>query len=262
MTRTPATPASFTVESHPNPVSDERVKEILAKPGFGAHFTDHMVVIDWDEENGWHDARVQPYQPFELDPATSVLHYGQAIFEGIKAYRQPDGTIATFRPDRNAKRMQDSAQRMAMPKLPEELFIESLRQIVRPTPAGCQPPVGKRPLPAPIHDLPRTHSRGEAFILLHLRCYCLSRGAYFAGGIKPVTVWLSTEYVRAAPGGTGAAKFAGNYAASLVAQAQAETEGCDQVVWLDAHEHKWVEEMGGMNLAFVYGEGESPDHHP
>lgn len=258
MTITPATPTSFAVEPHPNPVSDERVQEILANPGFGAHFTDHMVVIDWDKDNGWHNARVQPYQPFEMDPATSVLHYGQAIFEGIKAYRQPDGTIATFRPDRNAKRMQDSAERLAMPQLPEDLFIESLRQIVKADERWVPAAGGEEALYLRPFMISRERSLGVKPSDSYSYAVIASpAGAYFSGGIKPVTVWLSTEYVRAAPGGTGAAKFAGNYAASLVAQAQAETQGCDQVVWLDAHEHKWVEEMGGMNLAFVYGEGDN-----
>ena len=257
MTKTPATPTSFTIEPHPNPVSDQQVAEILANPGFGSHFTDHMVVIDWDVETGWHNARVQPYQPFEMDPATSVLHYGQAIFEGIKAYRQPDGSIATFRPDRNARRLQESAARMAMPELPEELFLESLRQIVKADARWVPAAGGEEALYLRPFMISREPTLGVKPSDSYTYAVIASpAGAYFSKGIKPVTVWLSSEYVRAAPGGTGAAKFAGNYAASLVAQAQAESQGCDQVVWLDAHEHKWVEEMGGMNLAFIYGEGD------
>lgn len=252
----PAAPDTFQVQLTENPTSDARIAEILENPGFGQYFTDHMVVIDWDTEHGWHDARVQPYQSLSLDPASSVFHYGQAIFEGIKAYRQPDGSIATFRPEQNAKRMQASADRLSMPELPTELFVESLKQLLA---------VDHRWTP---------EAGGEA--ALYLRPFMISReigmgvqpsnsytyaviaspaGAYFTGGINPVSVYLSTEYVRAAPGGTGAAKFAGNYAASLKAQALAAEQGCDQVVWLDAIEHKYVEEMGGMNLFFVYGIG-------
>jgi branched-chain amino acid aminotransferase len=215
-----------------------------------------MVTVRYSAEQGWHDAAVGPYAPFSLDPATSVLHYGQAIFEGLKAYRQPDGSISSFRPDANAARFQSSAERLAMPRLPEEIFLESLRQLVA---------VDERWVPT---------KRGES---LYLRPFMISTeaglgvnrpandylysliaspaGTYFAGGVKPVGVWLSTEYVRAAPGGTGFAKCAGNYAASFVAQAQAVEKGCDQVVWLDAIERRWVEEMGGMNLFFVFGSG-------
>ncbi|HIW96625.1 MAG TPA: branched-chain amino acid aminotransferase [Candidatus Corynebacterium gallistercoris] len=258
MNTEPATPENFQVEQSAHALDDAQVQELLANPGFGNHFTDHMVAIDWTSESGWHNARIQPYQSITMDPATSVLHYGQAIFEGLKAYRQPDGSIATFRPEQNAQRFQASARRMAMPELPEELFLESIRRLVE---------IDQRWVP---------QAGGEE--ALYLRPFMISRevglgvhpadsytyyviaspaGAYFKGGINPVSVWLSTEYVRAARGGTGAAKFAGNYAASLVAQAFAQEQGCDQVVWLDAQELKFVEEMGGMNLFFVYGEGEN-----
>lgn len=246
----------FNVERTSNPTSPERLAEILANPGFGHYRTDHMVTIDWTEDKGWHNAAVVPYAPISLDPVASVLHYGQAIFEGLKAYRQPDGSIKTFRPEANAERMQRSAERMAMPKLPTELFIESLRMLVdidqdwvpaaggeeslylRPFMIATEPSLGVRP------------ANSYTFMLV-----ASPAGAYFKGGINPVSVWLSEDYVRACPGGTGAAKFAGNYAASLVAQAQAAEKGCDQVVWLDAIERTYVEEMGGMNLFFVYGTG-------
>ena len=246
----------FNVERTSNPTSPERLAEILANPGFGHYRTDHMVTIDWTEDKGWHNAAVVPYAPISLDPVASVLHYGQAIFEGLKAYRQPDGSIKTFRPEANAERMQRSAERMAMPKLPTELFIESLRMLVdidqdwvpaaggedslylRPFMIATEPNLGVRP------------ANSYTFMLV-----ASPAGAYFKGGINPVSVWLSEDYVRACPGGTGAAKFAGNYAASLVAQEQAAEKGCDQVVWLDAIERTYVEEMGGMNLFFVYGTG-------
>ncbi|MEP7021030.1 MAG: branched-chain amino acid aminotransferase, partial [Pseudonocardiales bacterium] len=177
------------------------------------------------------------------------------IFEGLKAYRQPDGSIATFRPTANAARFARSARRLAMPELPEQLFVESLRALVeldrawvpadpseslyfRPFMIGTEVGLGVRP------------ANAYAYLLI-----ASPAGPYFPGGLQPVSVWLSTEFTRAAIGGTGEAKCAGNYAASLVAQAAAAEKGCDQVVWLDAVEHRWVEEMGGMNLYFVYGSG-------
>ncbi|MEY4323041.1 MAG: putative branched-chain-amino-acid aminotransferase [Actinomycetota bacterium] len=245
----------FSETSSSTPVDAARRAEILENPGFGKYFTDHMVRVDWDVTNGWHDARVIPYGPLALDPATNVLHYGQAIFEGMKAYRHSDGGVYTFRPNKNAKRFQKSANRMAMPELPEDVFVESLQKLLkfdsawvpskeeqslylRPFMISTEVGLGVRP------------ANSYAYLLI-----ASPVGAYFPQGVKPVTVWISTEYVRAAPGGTGEAKFAGNYAASLIAQKQAAEKGCDQVVWIDAVERKWIEEMGGMNLFFVYGKG-------
>ncbi|PAT07278.1 branched chain amino acid aminotransferase [Corynebacterium hadale] len=251
------TTLDFSISQHPNPATDAEREAILADPAFGQEFTDHMVSIEWTEEKGWHDAQVRPYGPVSLDPATNVFHYGQAIFEGLKAYRHADGSISTFRPEQNAKRMQHSAHRLAMPELPEELFIESLRQLVsidkawvpeaggeaalylRPFMIGTEKTLGVKP------------SHSYTFYVI-----ASPAGAYFSGGVKPVSVWVSKEYVRAAPGGTGDAKFAGNYAGSLLAQAEAQEKGCDQVVWLDAIERKYIEEMGGMNLMFVEGSGD------
>ncbi|MFC3894312.1 branched-chain amino acid aminotransferase [Lentzea rhizosphaerae] len=244
----------FTRTPHPHPATPERVAEVLAKPGFGQHFTDHMVTIRWNREKGWHDAEVGPYSTLALDPAAMVLHYGQAIFEGLKAYRQPDGSIASFRPEANAERFRASARRMAMPELPDELFLESVRQILavdsRWVPSAEEESLYLRPFMISTEKGLGVRPASEYLYVL----IASPAGSYFAGGVRPVSVWLSTEYVRAAPGGTGAAKFAGNYAASLVAQAQAAEKGCDQVVWLDAVERRWVEEMGGMNLFFVFGD--------
>ncbi|MCR3751539.1 branched-chain amino acid aminotransferase [Lentzea californiensis] len=244
----------FTRTPHPHPATPERVAEVLAKPGFGQHFTDHMVTIRWNREKGWHDAEVGPYSTLALDPAAMVLHYGQAIFEGLKAYRQPDGSIASFRPEANAERFRASARRMAMPELPDELFLESVRQILavdgRWVPSAEEESLYLRPFMISTEKGLGVRPATEYLYVL----IASPAGSYFAGGVRPVSVWLSTEYVRAAAGGTGAAKFAGNYAASLVAQAQAAEKGCDQVVWLDAVERRWVEEMGGMNLFFVFGD--------
>lgn len=251
------TSLTYSVNPSPNPTSEERLAEIMSNPGFGQYFTDHMVTIDWTEDEGWHNAQVRPYEAIPMDPATTVLHYGQAIFEGIKAYRQADGSIATFRPQMNGERLMRSAERLAMPQLPVEDFIASLEQLVAIDNAWVPPAGGEASLYLRPFMISTEVSLGVAPANAY-RYYVIASpaGAYFKGGVKPVSVWLSTDYVRAAPGGTGAAKFAGNYAGSLLAQAQAEEKGCDQVVWLDGIERKYIEEMGGMNLFFVYGSGE------
>jgi branched-chain amino acid aminotransferase len=212
--------------------ADER-ESILAAPGFCEVFTDHMITIRWDDGHGWHDARLEPYGPFTLDPATSVFHYAQEIFEGLKAYRTGTDAIVAFRPQANAARFSRTAARMAMPELPAELFLKSLELLVTQRGLGVNRP-----------------SRSYLFCVI-----ASPVASYFHEGIHPVTVWLSEEYSRAAPGGTGEAKCGGNYAASFAGQQQAVAHGCDQVVWLDALEHRLVEEMGGMNLFFVYGSG-------
>lgn len=239
------------------PRTAEQRAQILSDPGFGKFFTDHMVRADWTADGGWSDLEVVPYGPISLDPATNFIHYGQAIFEGLKAYRHADGSVKTFRPSANARRFAASARRLGMAELPQEAFLESLTQLVgidrewvptnpehslylRPFMYGSEVGLGVRP------------ASSYTYLLI-----ASPAGAYFRGGVMPVTVWLSDEYVRAAPGGTGEAKCAGNYAASLLAQAEAATHGCDQVVWLDAVERRWIEEMGGMNLYFVYGQGDS-----
>ena len=233
-------------------VPDAEREAMLASPGFGQIFTDHMITARWSAGGGWHDARLEPYGPFTLDPATSVFHYSQEFFEGLKAYRQDNGSIAMFRPDANAARFNASARRMAMPELPQETFIRALELLVAQdrewVPAGEGNSLYLRPfMIATQPGLGVNHPSSE-----YLFCVIASPAAsYFSGGVKPVTVWLSQDYTRAAPGGTGAVKTGGNYAAAFVAQKQAVDRGCDQVVWLDAAEHRWVEEMGGMNLFFV-----------
>ena len=246
---------TFTVQRNPAPRSDAEWAAVLANPGFGRFLTDHMVRIDWTDADGWGPGAVLPYAPLTLDPAASALHYGQLIFEGLKAYRQPDGSIATFRPHANAARLARSAHRLAMPALPTELFLESVRALVEVDQAwvddGPEASLYLRPLMLATEvGLGVRPSNAYTYLLI-----ASPVGPYFSRGVQPVTVWLSTEYSRAAPGGTGDAKCAGNYAASMVAQAQAQQQGCDQVVWLDAVEHRYVEEMGGMNLFFVYGSG-------
>lgn len=245
----------FEIERNPRAMSSEVRDVILAEPGFGKYFTDHMVSIEWTADLGWHDAKVEPYAPIAIDPATNFVHYGQAIFEGLKAYRHGDGGVSTFRPERNAARFRASARRLAMAELPDELFIgsiDALLEIDREwVPGGDDRSLYLRPFMFSTEvGLGVRPAASYRYLLI-----ASPAGPYFPQGVKPVSVWLSEDYVRAAPGGTGEAKCAGNYAASLVAQAEAIEHGCDQVVWLDANEHRWVEEMGGMNLFFVFGTG-------
>lgn len=245
----------FIVERNTNPVDVEDRARLLANPGFGRVFTDHMVMIRYNEAQGWHDAKVKPRGPLEIDPATAVLHYAQEIFEGLKAYRLADGSMALFRPEANAKRFRESARRMAMAELPEDLFVESIRQLVmidrdwfpdieggalylRPFMFASEVFLGVKP------------SSEYIYIVL-----ASSVGGYFKSGSPAISLWVAQDHTRAAPGGTGAAKCGGNYAASLVAQAEAIAKGFDQVVFLDAAERRWVEELGGMNLFFVFDDG-------
>ena len=245
---------TFTALPHPAPTSDEARAAVLANPGFGTHFSDHMVTIEWTEGQGWHDAAVGPRQPIALDPAAAVLHYAQEIFEGLKAYVQADGSVALFRPEANAARFNQSAERLAMPELPEKLFVEAIEHLVRidrqwiPSSEGAS--LYLRPfMIATEAFLGVRPAKRYKFIVI-----ASPAGNYFKSGAPAVSIWVS-DYTRAAPGGTGAAKCGGNYAASLVPQGEAIARGHDQVVFLDAAEHKWVEELGGMNLFFVFGDG-------
>lgn len=245
----------FRIEPNPNPVALDVRAGLLADPGFGRVFTDHMVTIRYSVEQGWHDAVVGARGPILLDPAASVLHYAQEIFEGMKAYRLADGSQALFRPEANARRFRESAVRMAMPELPDALFLESVERLVEIDrewiPEGEGGALYLRPFMFASEVFLGVRPAREYLYMV----IASSVGAYFKGGAKAITIWVSQDYSRAAPGGTGAAKCGGNYAASLVAQAQATDKGCDQVAFLDAAEHRWVEELGGMNLFFVFDDG-------
>ncbi len=228
---------------------------ILANPGFGKHFTDHMVDLSWSVGGGWHRPRVRPYGPITLDPAAAVLHYGQEIFEGMKAYRHDDGSIWTFRPAANAARMQRSARRLALPELPADYFIDSLRQLIAVdadwVPSAPETSLYLRPFMfAEEAFLGVRPAQSVAYYVIGSPA-----GAYFHGGVAPVSIWLSTNYARAGRGGTGAAKTGGNYASSLIAQAEATEQGCHQVMFLDSSEGKYLEELGGMNIVLVYRDG-------
>lgn len=254
MATSATTETTFARLAHPAPTPVELREQVLANPGFGTNFTDHMISIDWTEGRGWHDATIGPRGPIALDPAASVLHYAQEIFEGLKAYKHADGSIALFRPEANARRFNQSAQRLAMPELPEELFIESICQIVAADRDWIPSAEG-----ASLYLRPFMFA-SEAFLGVRpakqykYLVIASPAGNYFKSGAPAVSIWVS-DYTRAAPGGTGAAKCGGNYAASLVPQAEAIERGHDQVVFLDAAEHKWIEELGGMNLYFVFADG-------
>ncbi|MBJ7442911.1 MAG: branched-chain amino acid aminotransferase [Sphingobium sp.] len=244
----------FTVTPSPRAVSVDERAVLLADPGFGRIFTDHMVTIRYTEGQGWHSHAVGPREPFQIDPACAVLHYAQEIFEGMKAYRLEDGSIAMFRPEENARRFAESAERMAMPALPQDIFLEAVEALVQIDAEwipGGEGSLYLRPFLFASENFLGVRPSNE-----YIFCVIASpAGAYFKGGKKAVTLWVSEHFTRAARGGTGAAKCGGNYAASLIAQKEAIGHGCDQVVFLDAAENKWVEELGGMNVFFVMDDG-------
>ena len=241
--------------ANPTPASAERRAQILDEPSFGTHFTDHMFVAEWSAGAGWQDPRVIPYGPLSIDPASSVLHYGQEVLEGLKAYAHPDGSIKTFRPYANAARMRRSAGRLALPSLSDGLFVGAIESLVRAdaewVPTDDEASLYVRPFMFATEAFVGVRSARRATFAV----IASPAGPYFSGGVAPVDVWLSSEYARAGAGGTGAVKAGSNYAASLLPQAQAVANGCKQVVFLDDVEHRFVEESGAMNLFFVYDDG-------
>jgi branched-chain amino acid aminotransferase len=232
---------------------------LLEDPGFGRYFTDSMFVARYRAGQGWYDARLTAYAPLQLDPATAALHYAQSIFEGLKAYAQPDGSVATFRPQANAARFIRSAKRLAMPPVPESAFLTAVDALVAAerdwVPTGPDQTLYLRPYQLASEPFLGVRPAHEYLFLV----IASPAGAYFSRGVHPVSVYLSEEYIRAAPGGTGDIKSGGNYASSLLAQEQAVAAGCDQVVWLDALEKRYVEEMGTNNLFFVLGSGDDAE---
>lgn len=255
MTLTPDAPQTFPLQRHASPVEAGVRAGMLENPGFGRIFTDHMAIARWNADKGWHDMAIQPRAPLTMDPACAVLHYAQEIFEGLKAYRTDAGGVMLFRADANARRFRESARRMAMAELPEDLFLESIRALVGADrewiPAIDGGSLYLRPFMIASEVFLGVKPSAEYLYMV----IASPVGAYFKGGAPSITVWVSDEFTRAAPGGTGAAKCGGNYAASLQAQAEAIREGCDQVVFLDAVERAQVEELGGMNTFFVFDDG-------
>lgn len=246
---------NFDFQKNPKAIDDTKRENFLKNPGFGKIFTDHMLQIKYTNGTGWTDGKIIPYGPISLDPAVCLFHYGQEIFEGLKAYKTQDGHITLFRPLANAKRFYNSALRMAMAPLPEAIFLKAVEEFVkveknwvpdssvgslylRPFMISSTPYLGVKPSPDYI------------FMII-----ASPAGAYFSKDNEGVSVWVSEFYTRAASGGTGEAKCGGNYAASLIAQQEATKNNCDQIVFLDAAEHQWIEEMGGMNIFFVFDDG-------
>jgi branched-chain amino acid aminotransferase len=243
---------------HAQPIPAERREELFATPGFGESFSDHMVTVRWNGEVGWHDANIGPLAAFSLHPATMALHYGQTIFEGLKAFWRPNGQRALFRPTDHARRFNTSARRMAMPTLPEADFVAALEALVRADSSWVPRVRGHSFYLRPFMIAAETHmSNRPAEEYLFVVIGGPARPASSAEP-KPMRLWAATEYIRAAPGGTGAVKCGGNYGGAHVAQRQAVANGCDQVVWLDAQERRYIEEAGGANLFFVESTTEGP----
>lgn len=246
---------SFAVTRNPHPTSDADRARLMDSPPFGTVFTDHIAKATWTLDGGWGDHRVEPFADLTLHPAALVLHYGQQVFEGLKAYRWADGSVHLFRPGANAARLAASARRLALPELPAQDFLGSIEALLsvdsawvpgkpetslylRPTLIGTEPCLGVRPS-----------------LIVEYMLLASPVGAYFAGGVKPVSIWVAQGFHRAGAGGTGQAKTAGNYAASMLPQQQAQDNGCGQVLFLDAREDKYIEELGGMNVFVVFADG-------
>ncbi len=250
---------SLTFAATPNqhPTSDADRAAILDNPGFGQYMTDHMVTATWRKDDGWGEGALTPYGNISISPAAAVLHYAQEIFEGLKAYRHPDGTVWTFRPDKNAERLQASARRMALPELPTEDFLESLRVLVEADQAWVPPADGGE---KSLYLRPFMYA-SAAFLGLRpsvevkYSVIASPAASIFVGGPKPITLWISEHYARAGAGGTGAAKCGGNYASALMGQIEGAANGCDQAVFLDSATHTNVDELGGMNVFFVTRDG-------
>jgi branched-chain amino acid aminotransferase len=239
------------------PLPDERKKAKFtdeAQLGFGRLFTDRMLLVEWKAGKGWVDARIEPYAPFVLDPACLVFHYAQEIFEGLKAYKWADNSVALFRPEMNARRFNLSADRLCMPQVPEELFLGGIEELVRLEKAWIPSTEGTslyiRPTMIAVEPVLGVKPSDHYYFYVILSPV----GAYYASGFKPVKILVEDTYVRATPGGTGEAKTGGNYASSLKAGLEAKKKGFDQVLWLDGVHKRYIEEVGAMNMFFAYGD--------
>lgn len=228
-----------------------KIDQINQAPGFGVHFTDHMALIEWDVDQGWHDARITEYAPLPVNPAGAIFHYAQEIFEGLKAYRRSDGSVWMFREAKNAARFRSSAKRLALPELPEEDFIEACHQLVKVdeawVPNQTEQSLYLRPFMVANEDFLGVRPAQSALFAV----IASPVGGYFSAGVRPVDIWVEKELSRVANGGTGSAKCGGNYAASLLAEVIAKRNGCSQVLFLDNCNRRWIEELGGMNFFVV-----------
>lgn len=217
---------------------------------FGTIFTDHMFVMNYDTDKGWHDARIVPYQPISLEPSAMVFHYGQEMFEGLKAYKKEDGQILLFRPDKNIERANKTNRRICIPEIPEEDFLQAIKAVVKTDEAWIpsKPGTSLYIRPFVIATDPFLGVRpSETYLFLIILSPV---GAYYPEGLNPVKIWIEDEYVRAVKGGIGEAKTGGNYVASLKSQVKAHDEGYSQVLWLDGVERRYIEEVGAMNIFF------------
>ncbi|MDO4241734.1 MAG: branched-chain amino acid aminotransferase [Microbacteriaceae bacterium] len=231
--------------------AERRAQALAGDPGFGNFFSDHMVSIVWEKEGGWQTPEILPYGPISLDPSSAVLHYGQEVFEGMKAYRTDAGEIVMFRPEQNAARLNRSAVRLALPQIPEDLFVQACAELVKvdidwvPTTPGHS--LYLRPFLIAYENFLGVRSAHRARFMV----IASPAGHYFPDGVKPVSLWLSTKLKRAGHGGTGAAKCGGNYAGSLAATDEAYANGCQQVLFTDAADSDRIDELGGMNFFLV-----------
>ncbi len=240
----------ITINKTPQP----KAKPDMTNLGFGKHFTDHMFLMNYSPEKGWHDARIVPYGDLTLSPASMVFHYGQEMFEGMKAYRAPDGRILLFRPHKNIERMNNTNERMCIPKVNRDDVMQALNTLISlendwiPTLPGTSLYI--RPFIIATDAMLGVHPSKTYLFAIILSPV----GAYYASGLAPVKIYVEDEYVRAVKGGTGFAKVGGNYASSLIGQQKAAAKGYDQVLWLDGVHHKYVDEVGAMNVFFVIGD--------
>lgn len=246
----------FKVDKRSNPLPDVERENILADPGFGKTFTDHMAVAFYGASSGWHDARITAFGDLTISPAMMVFHYGQAIFEGLKAYRTPKGDLVMFRPEKNASRFNKSAARMAMPEIDEQLFIEACEKLVRTDENWVPRNAGQSLYLRPFMVASEAHLGLRAANEYIFMVIASPVAPFFAvdGDVPAISIYATDNYVRAVEGGTGAAKCAGNYAASLIAKEEAQQYDCQDVLWRDAKEQKYIEEMGTSNICFIQHE--------
>ena len=235
---------------------DQERAQVLADPGFGRHFTDFMAHARWTREGGWVESRILPFGPLEISPAAAVLHYGQEIFEGLKAFRHADGSVWTFRPERNGERLQRSARRLALPELAVEDFLTSLRELARADEPWVPEGTGEASLYLRPFMIASEEFLGvRASHQVDYYVIASPAGAYFPRGVQPLVVWITDEYARAGAGGTGAAKCGGNYASSLLGKTMASEKGADEVLFLDSETHTNIDELSGMNVFALTRDG-------